>query len=53
MPVKTTHKKAAASLPAGLKASTRKVSPALRKMISQDRAIASGGRNIVQRQRAH
>lgn len=59
MAAKTTTKKksapargAAAALPPGLKPSTRRISPALRKMIMEDRAIASGGRNIVHRQRA-
>ena len=49
MAVKTTQKKSAAVLPAGLKPSTRKISPALRKMLREDRGIASGGRNVAHR----
>ena len=52
MPVKTTAKttkkksstgQARPSLPPGVKRSTRPISPALRKMLMEDRAIASGG----------
>jgi hypothetical protein len=46
---KTNKKKVRAPLPPGIKPSTRKIDPVLRKMIHEDRAIASGGRNIVHR----
>jgi hypothetical protein len=36
-------------LPPGIKPSTRPITPQLRKMILEDRGIASGGRNIVHR----
>jgi len=52
MAVKTNKKKVTPALPPGIKPSTRKIDPVLRKMIHQDRAIASGGRNIVQRKPA-
>jgi hypothetical protein len=51
MAIKAKKKKAPVTpaLPPGIKPSTRRIDPALRKMIHEDRAIASGGRNIVQR----
>jgi hypothetical protein len=54
MAVKSNKKKSpgTAVLPRGIKPSTRKIDPVLRKMIHEDRAIASGGRNIVQRKPA-
>ena len=59
MPVKTTTKtttkknaaSARASLPPGVKPSSRPISAALRKLLNEDRGIASGGRNIVHRPR--
>src|SRR5258707_3429434 len=40
---------AARKLPPGIKPFTGPIDPVLRKMIHEDRAIASGGRNIVHR----
>ena len=49
MATKSKQSKKPTTLPPGLKPSKRPVSPALRKMINEDRAIASGGRNVVVR----
>ena len=49
MAARTNKKKTMPALPPGIKPSTRKIDPVLRKMIHEDRAVASGGRNIVQR----
>jgi hypothetical protein len=46
------QKKTTVALPPGVKASTRKISPALRKLLMEDRAIASGGRNTILRKSA-
>jgi hypothetical protein len=40
------------AVPAGLKVSRRNISPALKKMLMEDRGVASGGRNIVHRRRS-
>jgi hypothetical protein len=47
-----TTKKSTAALPVGIKASRRPISSAKMRMIMNDRGIASGGRNIVHRQRS-
>ena len=39
-----------AALPSGVKVSTLRLHPATRRMIRHDRGVASGGRNLVQRQ---
>jgi hypothetical protein len=55
MAAKTSGKKQSSTrtgLPPGIKRSTLKTSAALRKMIREDRGIASGGVNIVHRQKA-
>jgi hypothetical protein len=52
MAARSNKKKATPALPPGIKPSTRKIDPVLRKMIHEDRAIASGGRNIVHRKPA-
>jgi hypothetical protein len=48
MPKKlTSQKRPAPELPPGIKPSVLPISPALRKMIREDRGIASGGANLA------
>jgi len=49
MATKSKQSKKPAALPPGLKPSKLPVNSAVRKMIAQDRAVASGGRNVVRR----
>ena len=54
MAVKTQKKRAASGrreLPPGVKRWTGRLDPKLAKMISEDRGVASGGRNIARRKK--